>query len=108
MLGFELGALVQLAQRLIVVLLVHEDARAVVTCQNSLAGIELDHAIVTAQRLFVIAVKPRHYSANKLHARIVRILLTQHLDRRSRLLFLTRSEERRVGKECRSRWSPGH
>ena len=23
-------------------------------------------------------------------------------------LFLTRSEERRVGKECRSRWSPYH
>ena len=22
--------------------------------------------------------------------------------------FLTRSEERRVGKECRSRWSPYH
>ena len=24
------------------------------------------------------------------------------------LEFLTRSEERRVGKECRSRWSPYH
>src|SRR5437899_5325655 len=24
------------------------------------------------------------------------------------LLFGARSEERRVGKECRSRWSPGH
>ena len=24
------------------------------------------------------------------------------------LLLLTRSEERRVGKECRSRWSPYH
>ena len=24
------------------------------------------------------------------------------------LLFLARSEERRVGKECRSRWSPYH
>ena len=24
------------------------------------------------------------------------------------LLFTTRSEERRVGKECRSRWSPYH
>ena len=24
------------------------------------------------------------------------------------LFFLTRSEERRVGKECRSRWSPYH
>ena len=26
----------------------------------------------------------------------------------SRFLKLTRSEERRVGKECRSRWSPYH
>ena len=26
----------------------------------------------------------------------------------SRLGVLTRSEERRVGKECRSRWSPYH
>ena len=24
------------------------------------------------------------------------------------VLFVTRSEERRVGKECRSRWSPYH
>ena len=27
---------------------------------------------------------------------------------RTRCAFLTRSEERRVGKECRSRWSPYH
>src|SRR5690606_40095642 len=27
---------------------------------------------------------------------------------RGRRRFETRSEERRVGKECRSRWSPGH
>ena len=26
----------------------------------------------------------------------------------SNMLFMTRSEERRVGKECRSRWSPYH
>ena len=25
-----------------------------------------------------------------------------------KILFQTRSEERRVGKECRSRWSPYH
>jgi len=28
--------------------------------------------------------------------------------RRNRAIELTRSEERRVGKECRSRWSPYH
>ena len=32
--------------------------------------------------------------------------LEEHLERRSP--DLTRSEERRVGKECRSRWSPYH
>ena len=36
--------------------------------------------------------------------------LTGHIERMSGLtsLVLTRSEERRVGKECRSRWSPYH
>ena len=29
-------------------------------------------------------------------------------DPRGKLQHLTRSEERRVGKECRSRWSPYH
>src|SRR3712207_9576154 len=28
--------------------------------------------------------------------------------RRDRVIIATRSEERRVGKECRSRWSPYH
>ena len=27
---------------------------------------------------------------------------------RNKLVVITRSEERRVGKECRSRWSPYH
>ena len=30
------------------------------------------------------------------------------LDARIRTLHMRRSEERRVGKECRSRWSPYH
>ena len=36
--------------------------------------------------------------------------LLQEIRRRAPtpVLFLTRSEERRVGKECRSRWSPYH
>ena len=29
-------------------------------------------------------------------------------DPKDKATFLTRSEERRVGKECRSRWSPYH
>ena len=35
-------------------------------------------------------------------------LSLQNLSHRSQNSFLTRSEERRVGKECRSRWSPYH
>src|SRR3712207_9503354 len=31
-----------------------------------------------------------------------------HIDADRGLAFLARSEERRVGKECRSRWSPYH
>ena len=34
--------------------------------------------------------------------------LTHQLVRHRLASFLTRSEERRVGKECRSRWSPYH
>ena len=37
-------------------------------------------------------------------------LLGQEIDRieQGEVLYLKRSEERRVGKECRSRWSPYH
>ena len=31
-----------------------------------------------------------------------------HVSRRDAELYSQRSEERRVGKECRSRWSPYH
>ena len=33
---------------------------------------------------------------------------TVYTDERGQIIFLDRSEERRVGKECRSRWSPYH
>src|SRR3989442_14585782 len=35
-------------------------------------------------------------------------VLVDRLDRRRMLIVTQRSEERRVGKECRSRWSPYH
>ena len=34
--------------------------------------------------------------------------ITSILDREELLRLVARSEERRVGKECRSRWSPYH
>ena len=39
-----------------------------------------------------------------LQLEVPQVLVSLHLDVR----HLTRSEERRVGKECRSRWSPYH
>jgi len=36
------------------------------------------------------------------------LFLTDGIEKRARGLELIRSEERRVGKECRSRWSPYH
>ena len=35
-------------------------------------------------------------------------ILRHHQDRDDLLRHLRRSEERRIGKECRSRWSPYH
>ena len=36
------------------------------------------------------------------------ILLGKNMESKLPIASLTRSEERRVGKECRSRWSPYH
>ena len=41
-------------------------------------------------------------------AKIDHRLLMDRADRPDGKLILVRSEERRVGKECRSRWSPYH
>ena len=38
---------------------------------------------------------------------IIKTLLS-HLQKQGRIFQTDRSEERRVGKECRSRWSPYH
>src|SRR3712207_8008822 len=42
------------------------------------------------------------------HARLERAELREHLGRALMQIPERRSEERRVGKECRSRWSPYH
>src|SRR2546430_14149494 len=41
-------------------------------------------------------------------ARVVRETGRRHVARGVRAMVVPRSEERRVGKECRSRWSPYH
>ena len=44
--------------------------------------------------------------AEKLSERMIEI--GKGANRKVRVVLLCRSEERRVGKECRSRWSPYH
>ena len=39
---------------------------------------------------------------------LTEIYRTQHQKRKEKIILFKRSEERRVGKECRSRWSPYH
>src|SRR5256884_6801182 len=46
------------------------------------------------------------FEAEELRRRLERAL--NALPPRTRAAFVLRSEERRVGKECRSRWSPYH
>ena len=49
------------------------------------------------------------YHQDLIHSvHIVGSALTQDFDPRNSDLNSVRSEERRVGKECRSRWSPYH
>ena len=48
---------------------------------------------------------------DELKARIFPLLQSQHelwMQKMQEILAESRSEERRVGKECRSRWSPYH
>ena len=42
---------------------------------------------------------------NARHSKILELIGQHSIDKQEELL---RSEERRVGKECRSRWSPYH
>src|SRR5882672_11754457 len=54
-------------------------------------------------------VRPSYLAAENGDARVLRELLKAHADPRATFAEgETRSEERRVGKECRSRWSPYH
>ena len=63
---------------------------------NSLSG--FDHAILLG--VFLIGV---YFSKATLEA-----LIEFYDNKKKHSKFRVRSEERRVGKECRSRWSPSH
>ena len=58
----------------------------------------------TAERLFLTPPRPRYAGASAMDLIDARGGMVEHKGR----AIATRSEERRVGKECRSRWSPYH
>ena len=66
-----------------------------------IAGVEVTIAKITISIFWVIAFNAMAYRGMKTSSFM---LITFSLI----TLFLIRSEERRVGKECRSRWSPYH
>src|SRR5258707_15465314 len=70
-------------------------------------------ASIVAQRLGASAVIVRANTKTRGDVTVASVgdaLLAagERMDRDSDILVLIRSEERRVGKECRSRWSPYH
>src|SRR3989454_9802104 len=62
----------------------------------------LDATVVLSRQIFELGI----YPAMDPLASSSRILDAQYLGERHYKVAIERSEERRVGKECRSRWSP--
>src|SRR3712207_7205608 len=58
---------------------------------------------ISRVRQFALGVKPEFQ-----HSGVAAKLYTLHFDAAEKTGIHLRSEERRVGKECRSRWSPYH
>ena len=74
-------------------------------------GSEVEKLFVHARKSFYITDPPKHekeaiYEVNQRNSNVCRIAGAAKL--RSNSWGHHRSEERRVGKECRSRWSPYH
>ena len=70
----------------------------------------IQHATATNDRLRKVFPKDFALDAeHRPHITLVqRFVLTENLDKVYAAVGKVRSEERRVGKECRSRWSPYH
>ena len=67
--------------------------RAVVDNQDMKCFLEAENGPDDVLDIFLLVVRRNNDNAIRFH---------------TLYLYLTRSEERRVGKECRSRWSPYH
>ena len=74
---------------------------ALPTIVGELGGLDHLSWIVTAYMLATTIVTPIYGKLGDLFGHKVTL-------QAAIILFLARSEERRVGKECRSRWSPYH
>src|SRR5574341_350754 len=74
----------------------------------SVAVINLDPEavwLIAGAVLAVVLVIVRQFGQPRIQARLTALILITTIPL---LVGVTRSEERRVGKECRSRWSPYH
>ena len=64
--------------------------------------------VTLAMRVSVRAVRSSGYSCSRLKSEGDMMAGQRKRRKREALMSRSRSEERRVGKECRSRWSPYH
>src|SRR6266850_5355310 len=71
MVGFHLRALIEFMQCLFITLLIHENARAIVTGHHALVWIKPDHAVKTAQGALIFAIQPSQHSSHKMYSNIV-------------------------------------
>ena len=74
---------------------------------GSSAVVKTDRRAVTGPELVLLAARQASKSRHKLLGQGVAIVVGKTADPEVGGL-VSRSEERRVGKECRSRWSPYH
>ena len=70
--------------------------------RGSMAGKATRGNKITNGEYGIVATEPCWIKSNQIEA--ARIAMTRYIKRGGKV----RSEERRVGKECRSRWSPYH
>src|SRR2546428_13859809 len=91
---------------------------AIAQCRNwletNLPGVPVSEVHSTARAAEIAAEDPTTAAiaselAGQLYGlKVLKARIEDNINNYTRFLVLSRSEERRVGKECRSRWSPYH
>ena len=81
-------------------------------CQTNLEALTLECNLIKKYKPFynILLKDDKHYPYLRIdfHEHYPRLTLARRMDSRDGAKYFGRSEERRVGKECRSRWSPYH